>query len=121
MVMTIIPDIAYEIDGDDINLEQDAGLGEVNRITMHRMHLDLLAKQMGMPQPEPRIATLERRLRWLRDRFEECHAVLPSDMHERCPEASEFSIWLQASIDVANEYCDDLTPQNDAIKGVQHG
>jgi len=55
-----------------------------------------------------RIATLERRLLWMRDRFDECHAALPSDMFERCAEAPEFYAWLQASLDVSAEFCADI-------------
>lgn len=29
-------------------------------------------------------------------------------MFERCPEAPEFSMWLQASIDVSTEFCADF-------------
>lgn len=107
MAMTKIYDLSFEIDGDQISLEQDTGCGEVDRITLHRMHLHHLVAQL-IPLPEPRTATLERRLRWLRDRFEECHAALPSDLLERCADAGEFYSWLQASIDVATEYCADL-------------
>ena len=55
-----------------------------------------------------RIATLERRLLWMRDRFEECGEALPHDMYERCAGASGFYSWLQASADVATEFCADF-------------
>lgn len=48
MTMESIPDLAFEIDGDQINLEQDAGLGDVDRVTLHRIHLLHLAKRVGL-------------------------------------------------------------------------
>lgn len=120
MAMTKIYDLAFEIDGDQINLEQDAGCGEVYRITLHRMHLHHLVAQL-MPLPEPRAATLERRIRWLRDRFFETDSALPSDIWERCAESTEFSMWLSASCDVATEYCADLTPEETVDEKVTQG
>lgn len=55
-----------------------------------------------------RTAILERRLMWVRDRFAECHAVLPVDFYERCGEAFEFGAWLTAGIDVSSEFCADF-------------
>ena len=46
--MEKIYDIAYEIDGDTINLEQDIGHGEVHSVALHRIHLQLLAEKMGL-------------------------------------------------------------------------
>jgi hypothetical protein len=46
--METIPDLAFEIDGDQINLEQGAGLGEVDRVTLHRIHLLHLAQRFGL-------------------------------------------------------------------------
>ena len=48
--LTPIPDIAFRIDddGEFIDLEQDAGIGEVNQITLHRIHLAHIAKAAGL-------------------------------------------------------------------------
>lgn len=62
------------------------------------------------PEAE-RIKTLERRLRWLRDRFSEAFAELPSEFYDNCYTPLEFDAWLHASCDVATEYCADLTPE----------
>lgn len=50
MTMEKIPDLAFEIDGDSINLEQDAGCGDVDRVTLHRIQLLHLAQRMGLVQ-----------------------------------------------------------------------
>lgn len=120
-------DLSIEtLDDGTIRLEQRDYCGEAVILDLHPAQVAYIAD--GLPatapeRPQPqwameRIATLERRLLWMRDRFDECHAVLPHDMYERCPEAPEFSSWLQASIDVAGEFCADfpnapsITPSN---------
>jgi len=45
-----IPDIAYSIEGDLITLEQSAGC-EFTLVELHRIHLQLLAEQMGLVKP----------------------------------------------------------------------
>ena len=109
MAMTKIYDLAFEIDGDQISLEQDVGCGDVHKVILHPIHLRHLAEQL-MPLPEPRTATLERRIRWLRDRFLEADEALPADFVDRVADAGFFYEWLTASCEVANEFCADLTP-----------
>jgi hypothetical protein len=94
-----------------IRLEQQSGIDEPAIIYLHPVQAQFVMNGSPEQSISERIATLERRLLWMRDRFEECHVVLPSDMHERCPEAPEFDMWLQASIDVAIEYCADFATQ----------
>lgn len=107
-------DLSIEtLDDGTIRLEQRDN-GESWIIDAHPMQLrHIVASLSGNPVPDAalmveRMATLERRLLWVRDRFDECHAALPSDMFERCPEAPEFYAWLQASLDVSAEFCADL-------------
>jgi hypothetical protein len=52
MTMTKIPDIAFEVDGDYINLEQDSGCGEVDYVQLHKLHLRYLAEQSGILQEQ---------------------------------------------------------------------
>lgn len=102
-----------------IRLEQHDYCGETVIVDVHPQQLFHIARSVHPNAPiktDERIATLERRLCWLRDRFEECHSALPSDMYERCPEAFEFGAWLTASIDVSREFCADLV---DASHGYQ--
>ena len=106
------------LDDGTIRLEQRDYCGESVILDLHPMQAAFIADGMPVAAPErkqvlpnwatERIATLERRLLWMRDRFDECHAVLPSDMHERCAEAFEFDAWLMASVDVATEFCADF-------------
>jgi len=46
-----IPDIAYSIEGDLIELEQSTGCGEFTIVELHKIHLQLLAEQMGLYKP----------------------------------------------------------------------
>lgn len=46
-MMTQIPDIAFEIDGDLVRIEQSAGCGEVTSVDLHRLHLRHLAELLG--------------------------------------------------------------------------
>lgn len=109
------------LDDGTIRVEQRDNCGESVIIDMHPQQIIHIARTIsaGARQPQSnilveRIATLERRLRWMRDRFDECHAALPVDIYERCGDAFEFDAWLEASIDVSREFCADLTPENKA-------
>jgi len=54
-MMTKIYDLAYEINGDTISLEQDMGCGDVSRIDLHPIHLRLLAEEAGLLAPSSNI------------------------------------------------------------------
>lgn len=106
------------LDDGTIRLEQRDYCGESMILDLHRAQIAYIADSLTLNTPEhiqtqpnwatDRIATLERRMCWMRDRFEECHAALPSDMYERCGEAFEFGAWLTASVDVSGEFCADF-------------
>ena len=103
------------LDDGTIRLEQRDYCGETVIVDLHPQQVQHIANGLSVVthQAQPngtaeRIATLERRMCWMRDRFEECYAALPSDMYERCPEAFEFDAWLTASIDVSGEFCADF-------------
>lgn len=91
-----------------IRLEQ-RDCGESVIIDLHPIQASFIANGQTANTLTERISTLERRLLWLRDRFEECRVVLPCDMHERCSEAESFYAWLDASDTVAGEFCADLS------------
>lgn len=109
-------DLSIDTLGDGtIRLEQRDYCGESVILDLHPQQALHIANGLSVDthQAQPRlaterIATLERRLLWMRDRFEECHAALPSDIYERCPEAFEFGAWLTASVDVATGFCADF-------------
>lgn len=92
-----------------IRLEQRDYCGESVIIDLHPIQASFISDGLPDSSVPERIATLERRLLWMRDRFDECYAALPHDMYERCAGAFEFASWLQATVDVATEYCADLT------------
>lgn len=103
------------LDDGTIRLEQRDYCGESVIVDLHPQQVRHIANGLSVVTHQAqsngtaeRIATLERRMCWMRDRFEECYAALPSDMHKRCPEAPEFHAWLMASIDVATEFCADF-------------
>lgn len=104
--------LSFEVlDDGTIRLEQRDYCGESVLIDLHPAQLEYIAHSVRPNAPNEmteRITTLERRLCWLRDRFEEIRAAAPSDMFDFCSEAFEFDAWIQASIDVADEYCADL-------------
>lgn len=111
-------DLSFDaLEDGTIRLAQCDHSGESVTIDAHPQQIIHIARTVSATRPQrpdstaERIATLERRLCWLRDRFEETHAALPSDLYERCAEVGEFYFWLEASITVANEYCNDLSTQ----------
>lgn len=50
-MMAQIPDIAFEIDGDLVRIEQSAGCGEVASVDLHRLHVAHLAGLLGLIPP----------------------------------------------------------------------
>ena len=115
-----------ENSGTDIQFEQRDYSGESHIIVLHPAQVAYIAASLYSNEPErakaqpnceteriaileKRIATLERRMLWMRDRFGECYEELPKDMQKRCSEANEFYAWLNASFDIADEFCADFT------------
>lgn len=103
------------LDDGTIRLEQRDYCGESMIVDLHPQQVLRIANglSVGTHQAQPngtaeRIATLERRLCWMRDRFDECYAALPSDFYERCGDSLEFGAWLDASVTVATEFCADF-------------
>ena len=46
-----IPDIAYSIEGDLVEIEQSTGCGEFTIVEIHKIHLQLIAEEMGLYKP----------------------------------------------------------------------
>lgn len=114
MPMTRIFDLAYEIDGESVQLEQDTGCGEIDRIALHPVHVQLLATELGMLRGDQdawrRVEALERRLHILKDRI----AVL-DDMLWSTPvyplgsnSADPQCVYSDATLTLAEEWCVDL-------------
>lgn len=112
--MLKIPDLSFEIEGDFINLEQDAGCGEVDRLTMHRSQVALLASEMGVVraphdgEAQRTIAKLERRLRVLRDRIDMLDEFLCNNSDHRHADLSYEVAFSSGTVDIADEFCADL-------------
>lgn len=134
MTMTKIYDIAYEIDGNNINLEQGIGCGEVTSICLHRIHLQHIAGQLGIPTLDASAATIKRRFQTVADRLEALASTqhYREDILDRCSIGLEFITELDAICDLAGEFLEDLDDplntdrmnQPDETKGnteVRHG
>ncbi len=140
-MMEKIPDLSFEIEGDVINLEQDAGCGDVDRISLHLIHLRHLAEQVGLLDPktvdrliagqlmarEETIGKLVRRLHVLRRRIEH----LDEFLHE-CSDTQHANLdyeqdYCRATSDIADEFCleypepDANEPSTDRVQGVADG
>jgi hypothetical protein len=76
-MLTKIYDLAYEIEENgNVQLEQEAGFGEVSRIELHPIHVRLLAEKVGILPPSSNleadrtIARLCRQMRVLHERID---------------------------------------------------
>lgn len=113
---TKIFDLAYEIDGDDVNLEQDMGCGEVHRVTLHRIHLRMLAEKAGLLVPASNIeadwiiARLSRQLRLLADRIDRLDTMMLGIAEKGRECVDEECAYSAASCELASEFVDDLPP-----------
>jgi hypothetical protein len=119
MAFTKLFDLSLEVDGERVNLEQDAGCGEVHRMELHVMHVRLLASEMGLMQGDAnawrRVATLERRMRVLCDRIcaldDRLWAVPVYPPGGNSEDAN--NIYSDATRDLAIEFCADLEQHGD--------
>jgi len=115
-MLTTIYDIAFEIRDDDfVQLEQDAGCGEVSRIDLHTSQLRLLAERAGLlAAPDPRLidrlsARHVSRIRALHDRLEEFFSVgYGNEIIERCGYGLEVMLHMRAISDLVHELVEDI-------------
>ncbi|MDF2463627.1 MAG: hypothetical protein K0Q43_1862 [Ramlibacter sp.] len=111
-MMTKICDLAYEIDGDTINLEQDLGCGEVSRIDLHPMHLRLLCAEAGLFKGDTdawrEVEKLSRRVRLLADRIEHLGQYLNLYSDSAHADLSYEQTYATATADLAAEFVADL-------------
>lgn len=52
-MLTQIPDLSFQIEGDLIRLEQNDGAGNIDTIVLHRLHLRHLAELLGSARSSP--------------------------------------------------------------------
>lgn len=48
-----VPDMAYSIDGDIIEIEQSIGCGESTLVELHKVHIKMIAEEMRITEPAP--------------------------------------------------------------------
>lgn len=110
MAMTQIPDISYEIKDDTIQLEQDAGSGEIHYIALHRIHFDLIASKLNVPSLTITAETIRRRLEVVEARINALANAehYRSEIIERCGSGNEFMTELDAVCEIASEFLEDM-------------
>lgn len=114
-----IPELKIERIADQhgtlIMLEQDSG-GNIDRVAVHPIHLRFMAEQFGLVPTSDydgarAIATLQRRLRLLRDRVDHLGNYLTNHSdRERANLDYEIS-YAEATSDMADEFCVDFEGQ----------
>lgn len=127
-----IPALKIEANDDGtLTLEQDWG-GNVDRVTVHQVHLRFMAERLGLVREAfaseadtlRTVATLKRRLRVLLDRIDRLDDMVraaEAKGHEDLEVESTFSY---ATWELATEFCadlDDLAPDPAASRGVTQG
>jgi len=95
MPLTRITDLAYQIDGDLITLEQSTGYGEATMIELHRLHLQHLAEQLNI-QSSARLSVQYQQKRALLRLWSKLD-LLTSDCYideivERCGDGQTFQV-----------------------------
>ena len=105
-----IPDIAFEINGELIELHQDGGSEGVFNISLHRIHFDHIASKLGVPSLTITAETIRRRLEIVEARIN----ALANATHYRdeiiktCGSGIEFMTELDAVCELACEFLTDI-------------
>lgn len=103
--MKRLHDLAFNIDGDTIDLEQDTGCGNIDRISLHRFHLELLAREAGLVwTPSPTEETLRRRLLVLRARLHKLDAWLNDADRIEAGECEMEGLYARTACELADEF-----------------
>jgi hypothetical protein len=50
---TKVPDMAYSVCGDIVEIEQSTGCGEFTLVELHKVHIKLIAEEMRITEPTP--------------------------------------------------------------------
>lgn len=112
-MMTKIYDLAYEINGDTINLEQDLGCGEVSRVDLHPIHLRLLAEEAGLLpssniEANRTIARLCRQMRVLFHRIDQLDDWVSEAAQRGHEDLAMETTYSFATWELANEFVTEL-------------
>jgi hypothetical protein len=114
------PELKIELMNDGMGeglilLEQDS-CGQIDRVSIHPVHLRYMAEKFGLietsdPQAARTIATLERRLRLLRDRIDQIGDWLTNHPGRAHADLDREIIYIEATSDIADEFCEDMEGQ----------
>lgn len=127
-MMTKLYDLAYEVDADgSVNLEQDAGFGEVSAIVLHPIHVRLLAEQVGVLAPssdieaDRTIARLCRQMRILLDRIDQLDDWLNQAAQRGHEDLATETTYSFATWELANEFVTELPQPGASDKAATPG
>ena len=109
-MITHIPDIAYEINGEVIQLQQDAGSEGMCNISLHRIHFDHIASKFGIPSLRITAERVRRRLEIIEARINSLADTnrYRTEIIERCGLGIEFFSELDAVCELASEFLNDI-------------
>ena len=111
---TEIYGMTFEVNGDTLQLEQDAGCGDVDRMTLHRSQVALLAEQMGIvtapvdKAAQQAIAMLTRRLNVLHHRIGHLAHWLMANSDSEHADLSYEQTYATATAEISEQFCFDL-------------
>jgi hypothetical protein len=115
-----IPDLKIELMvdgiGDGLILLEQESCGNVDRVSIHPIHLRYMAEKCGLvatsdPMAQRTIATLARRLVLLRDRIDHLGGYLANHSDHRHADLSYECTYATATADIAAEFCADLADE----------
>ena len=113
-MQTEIYGMTFEVNGDTLQLEQDAGCGDVDRMTLHRSQVALLAEQMGIvtapvdQAAQHAIAMLTRRLNVLHHRIGHLAHWLMANSDSEHADLSYEQTYATATAEISEQFCFDL-------------
>ncbi len=109
-MITHIPDIAYEINGEVIQLQQNAGSEGIYNISLHRIHFDHIASKLGIPSLTITAETVRRRLEIIEARINALADTnhYRTEIIERSGLGIEFFSELDAVCELASEFLNDI-------------
>lgn len=127
-MLTQIYDLAYEVDEDgSVQLEQSAGCGEVSRITLHPVHVRLLAEEAGLLAPSSNIeadrtiARLCRQMRILHSRIDELDDWINAAAQRGHEDLEAETVYSLATWELATEFVAELPDYGNDREAERHG
>ena len=105
-----IPDIAYEINGEMIELQQDGGSEGMFSISSHRIHFNHIVSKLGAPSLTITAETIKRRLEIIEARINALANATHyrDEMIKHCGSGIEFTTELDAVCGLASEFLNDI-------------